>query len=75
MIINQITTQYSPTVTQHPPSEWLSIDDVLQVSYDPNKNYTPLDVDWDSKPTVINSSVAKKAQPQKRRDDDFDFSF
>lgn len=67
------TCSIFPNSNPTPPSEWLSIDDVLKVSYDPNKNYTPLDINWDNEPTVVNSSVAKKAESQKRRDDDFDF--
>ena len=52
------------------PSEWLAIDDVLQASYDPNNNYTPLDVDWDDESMVTDNPTP---QPKPSRDDDFGF--
>ena len=48
------------------PSEWLAIDNVLQASYDPSNNYTPLDVDWGNEPTP-------QPKPSQSRDDDFGF--
>ena len=57
-----------PQFVKETPSEWLTIDNVLQVSYDPSKSYRPLDVNWgieEPKPTP---------KPKPKRDDDFDFS-
>lgn len=59
--------------TKNKPSEWLAIDDVLQVSYDPRNNYTPLDVDWgESEPLPTPQPTPT---PKTRRDEDFDVGF
>lgn len=59
--------------TKNKPSEWLAIDNVLQASYDPSNNYTPLDVDWDDEPMVTDNPTPQPKPPSRSRDDDFDF--